>query len=109
MPMREPKPKPLSPMQQKKLDKMMAVARGTKVDPMDYMRSKPKRKKGSMDNDLRQMGPRKPPAKTMPKRIGGAVIEKPAKRVKPMPKRIGKPASKRIGKVMVPKAKKMGY
>ena len=59
--------------------------------------------------DLREMGPRKPPAKTMPKRIGGAVIEKPAKRVKPMPKRIGKPASKRIGKAVVPKAKKMGY
>jgi hypothetical protein len=45
MPMREPKPKPPSPMQRKKLDKMMAVARGKKVDPTDYMG--PKKKKPS--------------------------------------------------------------
>jgi hypothetical protein len=100
MPMREPKPKPPSPMQQKKLDKMMAVARGKKVDPMDYLgpnpkyaskgagpsKPKPKRvgpskpKQPSMPKrvgDLREMGPRKPPAKTMPKQMGPKKAMKP--------------------------------
>ena len=85
-------------MQQKKLDKMMAVARGKKVDPTDYVRppsriTKPfkgpfmggpskiikpyKGPKINRDDDLRQIGPRKKPKKTMPKQMG------PKKKMKP--------------------------
>ncbi len=68
------------------------IAKG--MGPSKPRRTMPKRKQGSMDNDLRLF------AKPMPKRIGGVAIPKPAKRPRPMPKR--------IGNAVVPKAKKMG-
>lgn len=55
------------------MGKMMGKAIGKKVDPMDFMRPKPKKRVG----DLREMGPRKPPAKTMPKQMGPKKAMKP--------------------------------
>ena len=72
-----PKPK-ATPM-----GKIMGAARGMKVDPMRYIGpAKPPvkgqmPKRGSMDNDLRSMGPRKLPAKTMPKQMGPKKPMKP--------------------------------
>jgi hypothetical protein len=103
-------PKPLSPRDVakglgRKTPPSKRVGPGTPKQP-----SMPRR-----SGDFRDMGPRKPPARPMPKRIGGAAIPKPAQR--PMPKRIGdlrdmtprkppaRPMPKRIGTAVVPKAK----
>ena len=61
------------------------------MGPKKPLRPKPKRKQGSMDNDLRQF------AKPMPRQSGNFRDMGPRK------------PPKRIGKAVVPKTKKMGY
>jgi len=84
---KRPKPKP-KPFNQKEADmesklnkqytarasKNQAFEKitGLKVDPTKYIgrMGTPKSKRGSVDNDLRQMGPRKLPLITKPKQMG---------------------------------------
>ena len=90
------KPKPFNQQEadrQSKLNKQYTArasknqafekAAGLKVDPMRYIGpAKPPvkgkmPKRGSMDNDLRSMNPKKLPAKTMPKQMGPKKAMKP--------------------------------